>query len=43
MNVDVEKKHKLDHINTVPAVVDTFLKTPCQHRFHKKCLKDWMK
>ena len=20
----------------------TFMKTPCGHRYHKKCLKDWM-
>ena len=22
--------------------IDFFVKTPCNHKFHKKCLRDWM-
>lgn len=25
-----------------PTHVDKFAKTPCNHRFHKECLVDWM-
>lgn len=39
---DIEESGPVDSKTKRPLIPKTFMETPCGHRFHESCLKNWM-